>query len=638
MASHQHLKQRWTGRLAVAGLVLAAFGLGYVLGGSDDTSHPAAPQAPPTAHSQQHQAKSAVQQQQIWTCSMHPQIRLPNPGKCPICGMDLIPLKDPGAAPPKQSQAPPELTLSAAAEKLAQIELSPVQRRFVELSIHLVGKVTYDEARVAGITAWVPGRIDHLHVNFTGSVVQKGTPMLSLYSPQLVTAQEELLQALQAAKQLQQSGLANLARTGRATIASAREKLRLYGLSEQQIKAIQRRGAPSDHITILAPISGTVVQKNGVEGMYVKTGSRIYTIADLSRVWVKLDAYESDLSWLRTGQEVVLESEAYPGEHFKGRIAFIDPFLDDVTRTAKVRVNVPNPEGRLKPQMFVHGTVRASLSATGKPVDPQASVQATPPLVIPASAPLITGRRAVVYIAVPGRDGVYQGREIVLGPRAGAFYLVRSGLESGEWVVTKGNFKIDSDLEIQAQPSMMNPAVTKANAPAPTAGTAAAAGRELRHRMGEVLQAYLEIQAALASDDLRRALTGVGHTARAVAALEATQLQGPQQERWRELFSNQRDALRKMQEASDLTTLRSCFAIFSEALRALIKQFGIAPQQPVYVIHCPMAFDGRGANWLQSSPQVRNPYFGAQMLGCGEVTETIGKATDHPAGGSQHAG
>jgi len=279
-------------------------------------------------------------------------------------------------------------------------------------------------------------------------------------------------------------------------LEAAREKLRLLGLDDEQIKNIESIGAPQTHITINSPMSGIVIHKNATEGMYVDTGTPIYRVADLSRLWVKLDAYESDLPWIRYGQEVEFTTQAYPGQVFKGTISFIDPVLNDKTRTVKVRVNVDNSEGKLKPQMFVKAVVRSTVAAGGKvmaaemagkwicPMHPdvvkakagtcdicgmdlvtteslgfiKTETPGKAPLVIPASAPLITGKRAVVYVRLPNRKKpTYEGREIVLGPRAGDFYLVESGLQEGEIVVTNGNFKIDSAMQIQAKPSMMNP-------------------------------------------------------------------------------------------------------------------------------------------------------------------------------------
>ena len=427
----------------------------------------------------------------FWTCAMHPQIQKTGPGPCPICGMDLISVAHEDGYEELEAR---EVKLSSTAERLANIQVAPVARKLAEIEVQLVGKVDYDETRLSTIAAWVPGRLDRLYVDYTGIPVKEGDHLISLYSPELLTAQEELIQALKTATHLQKSALSTIKDRANTTVESSREKLRLWGLTAEQIQAIEQNETTSDHLTIHAPISGIVIHKDALEGMYVKTGTRIYTIADLSKVWVKLNAYESDLAWLRYGQEVTFETETYPGDVFHGKIAFIDPVLDSKTRTVKVRVNVPNAEGKLKPEMFVRATVRSHVASADKVMEPAlsgkwigpmhpeiikdesgtcelcgmplvpaeslgyvsaSSVEA--PLVIPASAPLITGKRAVVYVKVPEKKGVYEGREIVLGPRAGDSYIVREGLDEGELVVLKGNFKIDSAVQIQAKPSMMNP-------------------------------------------------------------------------------------------------------------------------------------------------------------------------------------
>lgn len=425
----------------------------------------------------------------VWTCSMHPQIKLPKPGKCPICFMDLIPLE----ASDEDVGGLREIVFSDNAKKLMELETSAVERKFVAAQVRMVGKVDYDETKVSEITAWVSGRIDRLFVDYTGVPVRKGDHMVELYSPELLSAQEELLQALKS-KNNSSGALRDMTQS---TIDSAREKLRLWGLAPEQIKQIETRGKASDNITIYAPAGGIVVTKHAQEGMYINTGMKIYTIADLSQVWVRLDAYESDLIWLRYGQKVEFTSEAYPGATFRGTISFIDPVLTQTTRTVKVRVNVANPEMRLKPGMFVRAVVKADVAAGGKvmdaalagkwicPMHPDeikdkadkcgvcgmplvrteslgyvgvAADSSAKPLVIPVAAALITGTRAVVYVEAPGKDKpTYEGREIVLGPRAGDYYIVNHGLEEGERVVTRGAFKIDAELQIQAKPSMMTP-------------------------------------------------------------------------------------------------------------------------------------------------------------------------------------
>jgi len=425
----------------------------------------------------------------IWTCSMHPNVRRNAPGQCPLCGMDLIPLSHSAAART-------ELQMSEEAAKLLRIQTHPVTRRFVTTEVRMVGKVDYDETRIKTITAYVPGRIDRLFVDYTGITVRPGDHMVELYSPELISAQAEFLQTVEAVGRLTPNSSPTLAQSVRATLAAAADKLRLLGLTAEQVEQIERSGRVVDHLTIYAPRGGVVIEKNAHEGMYVQTGTRIYTIADLSRLWVKLDAYESDMQWLRYGQQVEFTTEAYPGQVFTGTISFIDPVLNDRTRTAKVRVIVDNPDGRLKPNLFVRATVRASVAAGGRVIDPRladkwicpmhpevvkdqagtcdvcgmalvtatelgyapAAVAGPPPLVIPASAPLITGTRAVVYVSDPNAAApTFRLHEVRLGPRAGDDYIVLDGLRAGQHVVTNGAFKIDSEMQIRGKISMMNP-------------------------------------------------------------------------------------------------------------------------------------------------------------------------------------
>jgi len=470
----------------ILGLILV-FVLGFLLRWAITSAAP--PPKPAAA-----QAAQAPQEQKWWTCSMHPQIKLPKPGLCPICQMKLIPM---AAGESVAGGGLRRLSIGEDARKLMDVEVAPVERKFVTATVHMVGKVDYDETRLAYITAWVPGRLDRLYVDYTGISVNKGDHMVYLYSPELISAQEVLLRAIEAVKEVQATDLGVVQEMSRAMVKAAREKLLLWGLTPEQIAEIEKTGKVQNHLTIYAPIGGIVIHKNALEQMYVDTGTRLYTIADLSHVWVKLDAYESDLAWLRYGQQVQFTTVAYPGEIFTGTISFIDPVLNPTTRTVKVRVDAPNPDGKLKPEMFVKAVVKARLAAGGKVMVPELAgkwicpmhpsvvkdqpgncdicemplvrpesvgyvsvepAESEKPLVIPVSAALVTGTRAIVYVKVPDSEKpTYQGREIVLGPRAGDYYLVRSGLKEGEMVVVKGNFKIDSALQIQAKPSMMTP-------------------------------------------------------------------------------------------------------------------------------------------------------------------------------------
>ena len=523
-------------------LVVAALVAGWYLRAGlapIETAMPVAIQS--GAHSEtDHEAVALT----IWTCSMHPQVQLTEPGACPLCGMDLIPLEAglTSGDPSEQSR----IKLSPEARKLIRIQTHPVERRFAEAEVRMLGKIQVDETRVAYLSAWAPGRLERLFVDYTGVEVAKGDHMVNLYSPKIYTDQTALLSALSAQRSRSDPSTSLEGRAIAATIDAARERLLQVGLSEEQIATIEERGEPTSHITIYAPIGGIVVHKTGTQGMYVEEGQRIYTIADLSHLWVQLDAYESDLAWLHYGQVVEFSTEAYPGEVFVGTIAFISRELDPKTQTVKVRVNLDNAEGRLKPGMFVRAVVRTKVATRGRVMDqslsgkwicsmhpeivrnefalcdlcemdlvtteslgyaPAKLAKQEMPLVIPITAALRTGRRAVVYLEIETDDGpVYEGREIVLGPRAGDWYLVESGLEEGDRVVTNGNFKLDSALQIMAKPSMMSKSELLKDHPAVSRFTTARADADFRRaeklpieqelfrtELTEIRSAYFEV-------------------------------------------------------------------------------------------------------------------------------------------------
>lgn len=382
----------------------------------------------------------------IWTCSMHPQIQLPEAGQCPICFMDLIEVQKESS---DNRQSLRQISFDRRARKLAEVEVQAVIRGHAKSEISMVGKIDYDETRVGTITSRVNGRIDKLFVDYTGSHVSRGQAMVNIYSPELITAQAELIQGMAASKRSENSTNDIIKRTAARTLAASREKLRLLGLDDKQLRSIEQLGKPTEHITLTAPLSGIVIKKDVTEGMYVKTGSPIYTLADLDRLWVILEAYESDIQAIFIGQQVDFTVESYPGTSFQGEVEYIDPLVNEKSRTVRVRLGVENKGAKLKPGMFV----RAVSSSAAQITAPHS------PLLIPVSAPLLTGKRALIYVQVPDQPGTYIGKEIVLGQRQGGYYQVKSGLQEGELVVTRGNFKIDSAIQLQARPSMMTPYV-----------------------------------------------------------------------------------------------------------------------------------------------------------------------------------
>ena len=425
---------------------------------------------------------------QLYTCAMHPHIILNEPGNCPICGMELVPVSAESGGVSDEA-----MKLSPYAAALARVETAIVERRPVTIDVRLVGKLVFDETRVRTVSAWLPGRIDRLYVDFVGVAVNAGDHLGELYGPDLLASQQDLIEASRTARRAKQ-GSPSLATLARANLDASRERFRLWGFSAEQIRKLERQGQPSDHLTLYSPVSGVVIERAVDEGSYVREGDTILRIADLSELWLVMAAYESDLSWLRQGQAVEYEVPALPGEQFEGRIAFVSPVVDPVTRTTQVRLNVANKDGRLKPEMFAKARVRVHVREDGEVVEPSLvgkwigpmhpeivrdeggpcpicgmqlvpaktlgyEAPGKPPLVIPLTAALITGKRAIVYVASFEEDGStsYEAREVRLGPRPEDAYVVLHGLEEGERVVKQGAFKIDASIQIQAKRSMMNP-------------------------------------------------------------------------------------------------------------------------------------------------------------------------------------
>ena len=583
----------------------------------------------------------------FWTCSMHPQIKLPKAGKCPICSMDLIPVYKEGVGE-ETSRSDVTLKLSSVAETLARISTRMVVRKPVEKSVRMVGILDYDETRLNHITAWVPGRIDRMFVDYAGIRVNKGDHMVEVYSPELISAQEELIQASRSLKRLG-SGSALVRKSTEQALVSAREKLMLLGLTETQVRQIEKSARVKDKVTIYAPASGVVVERNVTEGMYVQTGTRIYSIARLDSLWLHLDAYESDLPWLRYGQDVEFTTKAIPGKVFHGTISFISPVVDRLTRTTKVRVNVDNSEGSLKPGLFVNGLVKANVYGEGKVVDTSLAgkfigpmhpeiVRDDPgscpicgmdlvtaeslgyvtsesnnqaPIVIPHTAPLITGKRAVVYVKAPEKS-IYELREVVLGPRAGDFYIVESGLKEGELVVTNGAFKIDADLQIKGKGSMMNPEdIRQTDIDSEEKGSHVQHSKKggleiLPEDLTMIFKEYLTLSEALAEDNLPGATESLTSVSEMLKKMDTHNLQI--------------DVFNQARKQGDLESIRNHFEILSTKLLKELSNYRLPKDLNVFKAYCPMAGSSKkGAFWLQQGKEVRNPYFGASMLSCGEI-------------------
>ena len=365
---------------------------------------------------------------QIWTCAMHPQIRLNHPGKCPICGMELILLQNAGAKIDSNA-----VHFSKEAMELANVSTSIVSYQKPVKEVRLYGKVQADERLLQNQVAHIGGRIEKLFVNFTGEPVHKGQLLAMIYSPDLITAQQELIEAAKS-KQTQPE-----------IYQAAMEKLMQWMLTDRQIAQIEKSGKVKTNFEVYSNTSGIVTARRVNTGDHVSEGSVLYDIANLSSIWVLFDAYESDLPFLKVGNTISFSLQALPGTNFSAKIQFIDPVIDPVNRVAKVRVEVSNGGGKLKPEMFATGVVKANLN------------EFKDKLVIPRSAVLWTGKRSIVYVKQPDTQEVnFKMREIDLGPMLGNSYVVLGGLKDGEEIVTDGTFSVDAAAQLAGKPSMMN--------------------------------------------------------------------------------------------------------------------------------------------------------------------------------------
>jgi len=522
----------------------------------------------------------------VWTCSMHPQIRRSEPGACPICGMDLIPLNsDAGNGGSEAYQ------MSENAMKLANVTTMIVGKDNAEKEIRLNGKVQVDERNAYSQSTHIPGRIESLALNFTGEKVSRGQTLATIYSPQLVTAQEELLQA------------ASIKESQPELFEAAKEKLRNWKIGNSQIERVLSTGKAIQRFPISADVNGIVTEKKVELGDYVERGMPIYEISDLSKVWVLFDLYESELNWVKEGSEIEYTVNSIPGETFKGKITFIDPLINSQTRVATARVEVSNKDGKLKPEMFVSGTVKNSVG-----------VKDSEEIVVPKTAVLWTGERSVVY--VKEEDG-FTLRQITLGPALGDSYIVEEGLETGEEIVANGTFTVDAAVQLSGRPSMMNPSFGEKKS-----GATISLSNDEKTKIEALLSEYLKLKDALVADDLQLSKKEITALRAKVEEINTIGLKGEAEKVWKMVNTQLINRTKELSEAKDLKEIRGGFDELSSEIIMLVSNLQVSSQ--LFVLHCPMADNNRGADWISLSSEVLNPYYGNAMLGCGEVTKTIG--------------
>ncbi|HLN55839.1 MAG TPA: efflux RND transporter periplasmic adaptor subunit [Bacteroidales bacterium] len=551
----------------------------------------------------------------VWTCSMHPNIRMDKPGKCPICGMDLIPLSQSGNV----SVDPDAIHFSDEAMALANVQTTVVSKGSKTREVRLYGKVQADERLLQSQVSHIAGRIEKLYVNFTGENVKAGQVLAEIYSPDLVTAQQELLQTAET-KKIQPD-----------LYEASKERLRQWKLSDEQIRNIESSGKVLTNFRVLSNTSGTVTSRLVNDGDHVSEGTVLFTVADLSKVWLLFDAYESDLPFLAKGKPVTFTLQSFPGKEFKGDISFIDPVIDPLTRVARVRVEYDNRNGELKPEMFATGIVSASLAGYGNMIS------------VPASAVLWTGKRSIVYVKQTGdTENLFKMREVELGPSLGENYIVVNGLNEGEEIVTNGAFSVDASAQLEGKPSMMNqtggrvstghdhgalqgPAGEMPETDRKEAGASAnkiSVSMDFTMKLNEVVDHYLELKNALVNSDQAKAAQASAKLKQSLSGVDMKSLKGEPYNKWMDLSSEISKQADVISSRSPIEKQRMAFADLSDQVYNAVKTFGLMGKT-VYYQFCPMARDGKGAFWLSELNEIRNPYYGEAMLTCGETRETL---------------
>jgi len=560
----------------------------------------------------------SAEESSTYTCSMHPQIKQDKPGKCPICGMELIPLS---TNDDEDALSLSEIKMSKSAMKIAQVQTSIIEKKSPYKEVYFPGKIKPDERIISELTARFGGRIEKLYINFTGQKVSKGEQLASIYSPDLVSAQRELFEAVKYKED------------NAGFYQAARNKLKLWDLTDAQIDNIEATGEPIFYFDVLSPITGTVTMRHVSLGDYVKEGSPLFEVINLNHLWVMFEAYESDIPWVKLGDRIEFTIKSIPGKVFKSTVTFIDPFIDPNKRVVFVRTELNNPGDLLKPEMFARGTLKAMLPNNREAIT------------VPKSAILWTGKRAIVYVKVPDKEMVFEHREIVLGEDAGLYFVVISGLEEGEEVVTNGVFKIDAASQLLSKQSMMTPAGGKSSMgghagmdmggdskkeekemPVQTKKMKAEdISPEFKKQLGSIVKTYFILKDALVVDNAGAAKSAGEKMMASIDNVDMKLLTDNEHNMsWMGSAKMLTTQLKKLSEENDIEKQRIAFSDISDILTNTIKDLGVdMGGKNIYVQFCPMAKDNAGAYWLSLDKEIKNPYLGQKMLKCGETKSTI---------------
>ncbi len=559
----------------------------------------------------EHNHDAVTETNQMWTCSMHPQIMQPESGDCPICGMDLIP-----ATSSSEGLLADQFKLTENAMALANIQTSIVGNSSTENNtIKLSGKIVENEEANSIQVSYFSGRIERLNVNFTGEEVRKGQLLATIYSPELFAAQQELITA------------SSLKKSQPALYKAVRNKLKLWKLSESQINQIETSGKVRENFPVYATVSGTVSQKLVEQGESIKQGQPLLKIANFNSVWANFDVYENQIDLFKKGQDVSITTNAYPNKTFNAKVSFIDPILNAKTRTMKLRVVLNNKDNVFKPGMFVEGKINGVHSNKEQVLS------------IPSSAILWTGERSVVYIKTNPNEPIFEMREVVLGNNIADNYEILDGLKIGDEIVTNGTFTVDAAAQLQGKKSMMNKeggkvmtgheghlgmeeTTSNTNESHANMNERLNVSVDFQNQLNVVFNDYINLKNALVKDDSKSVVVEAKKLLTNLNQVDMKLLKSNNvHNHWMQLEKELKSSVNSVSTTTDIKAQRNHFKHLSSHLTNAIQLFGV--NEKVYNLFCPMADNNKGAYWLSKEEKVINPYFGEAMLKCGEVKQVI---------------
>jgi Cu(I)/Ag(I) efflux system membrane fusion protein len=556
-------------------------GLGYLIFNNNNNDN----------HEGHEHTKTEVNGETIYTCSMHPQIRQNEEGDCPICGMDLIPLGE------NSSSDPTILEMTEAAVQLANVQTTVLgQTGKAGKELTLSGKIQADERTAASQVSHLSGRIEKLYVTFKGERVNQGQKVAEIYSPDLVAAQQELLEALKYQD------------VNAALVEAARKKLYYWKIPQSLVTQVEQSGKIQETFTIYAENSGVVSNRRVSVGDYVKRGEALFDLLNLNQLWVLFDAYEEGLANVSVGDRISFTTPAVPNRTFTTSITFIDPTINPQTRVASLRGEIINRGNKLKPEMFVTGKLQTRINSAVS-------------LTVPKSAVMWTGTRSVVYVKIPNTEiPSFKFRQIELGESLGENYLVKSGLETGEEVVTNGAFTIDAAAQLNNQASMMNQdvAIKGVEPTSDIPDYQANTPTEFKKQLNDLAVNYLNLKAAFVETDSKKAAKMATSFIQQLEKVDMKLVKGDAHLYWMQQLNAMKTHGQKITTVKDVKTQRQQFQYVSDALINSIQAFGTEGKD-LFKQHCPMAFDNKGADWISNEKEIKNPYFGDKMMRCGLV-------------------